>query len=443
MIFNQADNKKIWSIAWPMMLCSLTTPLLGLTDTFLLAHIGSGEHLSAVAIGVSVISMLYWGFGFLRMGTTSLIARNKGQQLKTGQITPEIAANILGRGLLLALVCSVLILLITPFIVRLIVEAMNASPAIAPLCIEYIQIRLFSAPAVLIGYVISGWLIGSQNTRAALAIVITANVINIGLDYVFIAELNMHSRGAAIASVIAEYAAAGLAISILIKAKALDRGLSWPHWFKLSACKELLQLNYHLFVRTLLIVFSLNFFTAQGAALGDNILAANAILLQLALLSAYIMDGFSFAAEALCGESAGRQDAHQFHRYTLQCGAWVSITAIIFSSFYLLAGEAIIHTLSNIDAINRIASDYLPWLVLMPIAGMVAYLFDGVYIGYGSVKAMHLSLWLGLLLVYLPIWWLSQAWQNHGLWLALVCFTAFRGLSLAIYYPRLLTKLDA
>lgn len=443
MIFNQVNSKKIWKIAWPMMLCGLTTPLLGLTDTFLLGHIGSGKHLSAVAIGVSVISVVYWGFGFLRMGTTSLIARNRGQQLKTGLITPENTANILGRGLLLALVCSILILLITPFIAGLIVDAMNASPTIAPLSNDYIQIRLYSAPAVLIGYVISGWLIGSQNTRAALAIVITANVINIGLDYVFIAELNMHSRGAAIASVIAEYAAAGLAISILIKAKALDRGLGWPHWFKLSACKELLQLNYHLFIRTLLILFSLNFFTAQGAALGDNILAANAILLQLALLSAYIMDGFSFAAEALCGESAGRQDARQFHHFTLLCGCWMLITAIIFSCLYALAGELIVHTLSNIEAISSIASDYLPWLVLMPIAGMAGYLFDGVYIGCGSVKVMHLSLWLGLLLVYLPIWWLSQAWQNHGLWLALVCFTAFRGLSLAIYYPRLLTKLNA
>jgi MATE family multidrug resistance protein len=187
----------------------------------------------------------------------------------------------------------------------------------------------------------------------------------------------------------------------------------------------------------------MSFFTAQGAALGDNILAANAILLQLALLSAYIMDGFSFAAEALCGESAGRQDARQFHHFTLLCGCWMLITAIIFSCLYALAGELIVHTLSNIEAISSIASDYLPWLVLMPIAGMAAYLFDGVYIGCGSVKVMHLSLWLGLLLVYLPIWWLSQAWQNHGLWLALVCFTAFRGLSLAIYYPRLLTKLNA
>ena len=184
MIFNQAENKKIWSIAWPMMLCSLTTPLLGLTDTFLLGHFSSGEHLSAVAIGVSVISMLYWGFGFLRMGTTSLIARDRGQQLKTGRMAPEITANILGRGLLLALFCSVLVLLLTPFSAALIVEAMNASTAIAPLSIDYIQVRLYSAPAVLISYVISGWLIGSQNTRAALAIVITANVINLSLIHI-------------------------------------------------------------------------------------------------------------------------------------------------------------------------------------------------------------------------------------------------------------------
>ena len=426
-----------------MMLCSLTTPLLGLTDTFLLGHMASGEHLSAVAIGVSIISILYWGFGFLRMGTTSLIARDRGQQLQSGHIAPETTSNILGRGLFLALSCGVLVLLIAPFSAEFIVEAMNASTTIAPLSIGYIEIRLYSAPAVFISFVISGWLIGSQNTRTALTIVITANIINIVLDYVFIAELNMHSKGAALASVIAEYAAAVLAIIILINAKALSRGLRWSEWFKLSACKALLQLNYHLFIRTLLILFSLNFFTAQGAALGDDVLAANAILLQLALLSAYVMDGFSFAAEALCGESAGRQDARQFHRYTLYCGVWVLVTAIMFSCLYALAGELIIHTLSAINSINRIAIDYLPWLVLMPIAGMAAYLFDGVYIGYGSVKAMHMSLWIGLLVVYLPIWWLSQAWHNHGLWLALVCFTVFRGLSLALYYPRLLNNMDA
>lgn len=443
MTFNQDSNKKIWAIAWPMMLSSLTTPLLGLTDTILLGHIDSGVYLSAVAIGVSIVSLLYWGFGFLRMGTTSLIARDRGQQLKSGILTPENTFNILGRGLLLALFCSAAVMLIAPFMVAHIVEVMNASQTVAPLSVEYIQLRLYSAPAVFISYVISGWLIGSQKTRAALAIVITANVINIGLDYLFIAELNMHSQGAAIASVIAEFAAATLAIAILINSKVLSSHRSWRQWFKLSAFKELLQLNYHLFIRTLLVLFSLSFFTAQGAALGDNILAANAILLQLALLSAYIMDGFSFAAEALCGESAGRQDAKQFHHYTLHCGVWVLITAVIFSCLYLLAGSFIIHVLSNIDSINNIAENYLPWLVLMPIAGMAAYLFDGVYIGCGSVKAMHLSLWLGLLLIYLPLWWLSQNWQNHGLWLALVCFTGFRGLSLAIYYPRLLKKIGA
>ncbi len=440
MFFDLLQRKKIWAIAWPMILGGLSTPLLGLVDTALLGHIESSHYLSAVAVGASVIGLLYWGFGFLRMGTTSLVARQKGRSsFETS--AKDNHEDILYRGLLIALLSSSLPLLASPWLIDSIVAWMNASQAIDQLSVEYIQLRLYSTPAVFITFVITGWLIGAQRTQAALAIALCANLLNIALDLLFIGQLGMNSAGAAIASVLAEYSAAILGLYLISPSLSFRRFYRWQQWLVNHEFRALLQLNYHLFFRTLLVLFSLSFFTAQGAAMGDNIVAANAILLQLVMLSAYVMDGFSFAAEALCGEASGKKDRQAFHWHTLGCGLFVVVTGLLFSCLYFMLGPEIIYLLSNIESINNVAKAMLPWLALMPMVGAVAYLFDGVYIGCGAVKAMHISLWLGILLIYLPLWWLFQPWQNHGLWLALLGFTAFRGLSLAFYYPRLLANI--
>lgn len=448
MTLTRIANRNIWSIAWPMMLTSMSAPLLGLVDTAMLGHLESARYLAAVAIGANVIALLYWSFGFLRMGTTSLVSQSLGRQLLASQqnIVADRSSEtdaVVFRSLIIAAVCGIILALVMPLIVRWVVAFMNASDNIAGLAAEYIRIRLYAAPAVLCTYAIAGWLVGTQRAKGALALVLTSNIINIILDVLFIMGLGLGSHGAALASVIAEYCSLLLGVFIIWRHSKLFNIAHWQHWLKRQAFIQAIAMNGHLLVRTLLLLFALNFFTAQGAAINDNTLAANAILLQLALFSAYVMDGFSYAAEALCGESVGRKNATAFHRYAKICGGWILLTAVVFTAIFSLAGTAIVQWFTNVNPIVEIANQHIIWLVLMPIAGALAYLLDGVFIGAGHTRTMHLAMWLAVVGIFLPIWWLTQSWQNNGLWFAFICFNISRGLSLAYYYPAILKKLNA
>ena len=440
-------NKKVLAIAWPMMLTSMSVPLLGLVDTALLGHLDSARYLAAVAIGANVIGLLYWSFGFLRMGTTSLVAQGLGRfaaaNTQTGVGQPQQIDGIIFRAIVIAVALGFAITVITPPLADWIVTIMNAGAQVDTLAAEYIRIRLISAPAALVTYVISGWLVGVQQPKSALALVLTCNLINIVLDIVFIVGLGMTSAGAALATVIAEYCALVLGLIMLLRLSGVLQFSRWRGWMVANEFWRVMNMNYHLLLRTLLLLFALNFFTAQGAVFGENTLAANAILLQLAMFSAYVMDGFSYAAEALCGQNSGRGRARIFHYYAQICGRWIALTAVVFAALYWLGGGTIVGWFSDVDAITDISDEYLYWLAIMPIAGGLAYLLDGVFIGAGNTRAMHLSMWFSVLGVFLPLWWLTQGWGNHGLWFAFIAFNLARGLSLLIRYRPLLQRVRA
>lgn len=443
-------NRKILAIAWPMMLTSMSSPMLGLVDTALLGHLDSARYLAAVAIGANIIGLLFWGFGFLRMSTTSLVAQSLGRE----QHTPTNVTNkqkvhtafvesdaVIFRAILMAAGLGLILALAAPLLINTIVSLMNASDNVSVLAADYIRIRLYAAPAALITYAISGWLIGTQRAKLALALVLTSNLVNIALDALFILVMDMNSNGAAAASVIAEYCSLLLGIAIIFKHTSIFHSAHWRAWLVKSRFKKAINMNYHLLVRTLLLLFAINFFTAQGALFGDSTLAANAILLQLALLSAYVMDGFSYAAEALCGESVGSRQAARFNQYARLCGLWIIGTAIIFMLLYFFAGNAIINGFSNVKNVTDSAQTHLYWLVMMPLAGAAAYLLDGVFIGAGKTQFMHYTMWLSLA-VFIVFWWSTQSFANHGLWFAFIIFNLSRGLSLAACYPSILRSIN-
>lgn len=426
-------DQKIWAIAWPMMISSMSIPLLGLVDTALLGHLSSPRYLGAVAIGANFIGLLFWSFGFLRMGTTSLVSRSKGQDNETPADSRDA---VIFRSIIVAILASVLVLVVAPSLTPKIVSLMNASNDISPFATEYINIRFLSTPAALITYAISGWLVGIQNTRAALALALTANAINIALDMVFILGLGMQSAGAAWATVIAEYCSLALGGYFLFRHSQFFLWKKWKDWLVLRQFKQMLLLNYHLMIRTLLLLLTFNFFTAQGAATGDNVLAANAILLQLALLSAYVMDGFTYSAEALCGEARGNNNRMLFHHTAVRSGTWILATGVLFSVAFYFFGNDLFPLFSNVAEIINVAREHSVWLVIMPLAGCLAYLLDGVFIGAGDSRAMHFTMWFSTIIVFLPCWWLThEIWGNHGLWFAFVVFNLARGLSLLACYP--------
>jgi len=440
---NDVSTAKVWAIAWPMILSGISIPMLGLVDTALLGHLDNPRFLAAVAIGAHVIAILYLSFSFLRMGTTSLVSQSVGRARNSADIGANGANtdSIIYRTLLIATLFGLILTFTIPWLIDSIIVIMNASENIAGLAAEYIRIRLYSAPAAMMTFAISGWLIGLKKTKAALALILLTNLINIVLDTLFIVVMDMNSAGAAMASVIAEYSGLALGLVFVARNTQLSTLRQWRSWLSLKAYQQILAMNAHLFVRTLLLFFTFNFFTAQGASFSDSVLAANAILLQLVFFSAYVMDGFSYAAEVLCGEATGSRQRKTFIHCVKICAAWLTATALLFSASFLLIGDAIIGLLSDMPDIMLLAKQYMIWLVLMPLVGMLAYLLDGVFVGAGQTRQMHLTMWFSVVIVFLPTWWLTQGWQNHGLWFAFICFNLARGLSLAAVYPALLRKI--
>jgi MATE family multidrug resistance protein len=435
MWLDKATHHKIWALAWPMILSNISVPMLGLVDTAILGHLENASFLSAVAIGVSILSFLYWGFAFLRMGTTGLAAQALGAEQH------DHSRLIVAQSMLLGLALGLALLVASPLLIRLGLNLVPPPDGSYSLAFSYVSIRIFSAPAVLINFAIIGWLIGRQNTRLPLLIVISTNLLNIGLDFWLIIGLDLKSDGAAMATVIAEYAGCGLALLVLRRELSLMPGALDKHRLKqLGDYRQLLAVNQQLFFRTLILLSSIAFFTAQGARQGELTLAANAILLNLLLLMAYGLDGVANAVEALVGDSVGKRQLSTLISYSAHCTLWAGLIAGFFSLLFWLGQPTLITLFTSIEDVQELVSRYYSWLLVLPIICVWAYLLDGIFIGATRTRAMQNCMLLSAGLVYLPCWYLSRDWGNHGLWLSFTAFNAARGISMAACFGWLTHK---
>ncbi|MFC6633915.1 MATE family efflux transporter [Microbulbifer taiwanensis] len=422
---------RVWSLAWPMILSNISVPLLGAVDTAILGHLPSPEYLSGVAIGASVISMLLWAFGFLRMGTTGLVARsNHGGE------------EWLLRALLLALVLGLLLLLLASPLLDHIVRWMNASAAAAPQALAYLQIRLLSAPLALANFALLGFFIGRQDSRAPLFILLAANLLNIALDFLFIVGLGLGARGAAMATVCADICAFLFGLRLLSRvnadiwqsiARQLRRADFFPHR-RPAPWLELLRINGDLFVRTCLLLLTLTFFTAQGAAQGDAVLAANAILLQLLMMTSYALDGFAHATEALVGESVARKSPRLFHSTVRTASVLALGSAAAVTLLLLLGRTPILELFTEIESVLEQGRQVYWWLCALPLLAVWSYQLDGVFIGAGKSRQMRDTMFVATVLVFFPAWSLTRSWGNHGVWFSLFLWIGARSLGLLIYY---------
>ena len=422
-------DRRIWGIAWPAIISNISIPLLGLVDAAILGHLENASFLGAVAIGAALLSFLYWGFSFLRMGTTGLVARASGAGDQAG------AFLVLVQSVVLALVLAALVIALHPLWLGLGLSLMNPQPELVPMADSYARIRIASAPAVLVTYAVVGWFIGRQDTRWPMAIVVLTNVANIGLDFLFIIGLGMNSDGAAVATVISEYL--GLAVAVLVVRRNVAAGawrearmqlLDWP------AYRKLLRSNRHLFVRTVCLLASFAFFTAMGDKFGGEVLAANTLLLHLLMLAAYGLDGFAFAAEGLAGTALGARDLRAFGRAVRRCALWCYGTAALVSLAFALFHTVLIPVLTGLQPVRDVMFDHILWLIALPLLAAPSYLLDGVFIGSAETRPMMVTMLISAGLVYLPTWYLTRGLENHGLWLAFTCFNGARGLGLWLWY---------
>lgn len=419
-----ATDRRLWALAWPLMLTNLTVPLLGLVDTAVLGHLDSPEYLGAVAVGANLFSILYWTFGFMRMGTTGLAAQAWGQRNAFAQVA------LLLRSLLLAVGIGLLLIVFHQPLIALGLHLMNPSPAVAELAAEYASIRIWSAPAVLCQYTLVGWLIGTQFPRGPMVMLIIANGINIALDVFFVSVLGWNSRGVAMATVIAEYGATAIGIVIVLSRMPDGQRLTRELFGQLADYLKILQVNRYIMVRTIALLLVLAFFTAQGARQGDTILAANAVLITFLLLISNALDGFANAAEALIGEAVGRGSRRRFRLVFRTALRWSLWGALALTIGFVLGGRWLISLLTGIEEVRTTAWQYLPWLWLLPFASVWGFLLDGIFIGATRTRDMQNTMLFSALLVFLPAWWLTTGWGNHGLWFSLISLMLARAASM-------------
>jgi len=419
-------DRRIWALAAPIMLSNTTVPLLGLVDTGVMGHLPGPEYLGAVGLGTTVFNFIFWGFGFLRMGTTGLVAQAYGRGDREGLRALLLQAGALG------LILALSLLLLSPLIEWLMLYLLDGSEQVLALLGQYFRIRIWAAPATLMSYVLIGWFVGMQNTRATLAVMVLANSVNIALDLLFVVGLDWKIEGVAAASVVAQYA--GVALGLLLTRGLLRRahalgGWPWQALVDWPAIRKLLAVNGDIMIRTLSLLFAFAFFSRQSAVLGDDVLAANTVLLNFIMLMAFALDAFAHAAEALVGRMLGAEDRDGLRWTFWRTGVWSALFAAVFALAYALAGGLLIDTLTSIASVRELARVYLPWLVIAPLLSVWSYWLDGVYIGATRSRDMRNTMLLSLA-IFLGLWWLSLPLANHGLWLAFMAFMLARAASM-------------
>ena len=429
---DQLTHGRVFAIAGPAMLANLTTPLLGIVATGVIGQLGEAHLLGGVAMASVVFDCMFWLFGFLRMSTVALTAQALGAD------NPLEVRATLARGLLIAILSSAVLLIVQKPLAAITFDLMGASGPVTEAARLYFGVRLWSSPFLLANYALLGWLIGQARTGWALAIQIAINLVNIAATVVLVIGLKQDVAGAAHAAIIAE--ACGLVFGLTLAARMLGRaGFRIPRavLFERAKLTRMMAINRDIFIRTLALTGAFLFFTAQGAREGDVVLAANAVLNNFALIGSFFLDGLATAAEQLSGYSLGVRDRTRFLRTTKLVLGWSMVFAIAVALALALSGPALIDLMTASADVREAARTFMWLATLAPVCGVMAYAFDGIYIGATWARDMR-NLMLASLALYFAAWAALRPLGNHGLWLALLIFLLARGCFQALRYRALL-----
>ncbi|MCG5236450.1 MATE family efflux transporter [Xanthobacter oligotrophicus] len=426
----RVTHRRVLAIALPMTVAHLTTPLLGIVDAAVVGRLGDAALLGGVALAAVIFDMLFWVFGFLRMGTVGLAAQAVGRRDGVEE------RAVLARALLLAGALGLVLIALQAPIAYAALGLAGASEEVNAAVRAYYAVRIFAAPFTLANYVVLGWLVGLGRTGRALALQVGMNLLNMVLTAGLVLGGGWGVTGAAAGTLMAEIAgtAAGLLLCLrmLGGAVALPRGVL----FNRARLAESFLLNRDIMIRTAALMFAFSFFAAQGARAGDVTLAANAVLQNMVMVAAYFLDGFATAAEQICGAAVGGRRRADFSTGVRLCLIWGLVFALVACALYLAIGPAIVDAMTTSEEVRAAARDFLIYAALLPVAGVAAYAFDGVYIGALWSRDMR-NLMLCALAVYLAAWWGLRGLGNHGLWLAFLAFLIARGAFQALRLPAL------
>lgn len=426
-------SRQVFAIAGPAMVANLTTPLIGVVSTTAIGRLDDAALLGGVAMASVIFDCLFWLFGFLRMSTLAFTAQALGADETREQTV------ILVRGFIVAgLIGTALIALQLP-LAALLFDLMGGSAGVTTAAKTYFMIRIWSSPVVLANYVILGWLVGQARATPALALQVVINLINMAATMLLVLVYDAGIAGAAIAALVSE--TIGLLLGVVVCRRFATGGFGVPRatLFDRTRLMRLLAVNSDIMIRTAALITAFLFFTAKGARAGDVTLAANSVLNNFLLVSAFFLDGLANAAQQLCGRTYGARDARGFADSTRLVLSWGIGFALVVAVLFALSGPKLIDVMTASEEVRRAARDFLPFVIAAPLPGVFAFGFDGIYVGATWAREMR-NLMLASLAIFLGAWWALQSLGNTGLWCALIAFYVARGGLQGARYPALYRK---
>ncbi len=427
---DRLTSRTVLTIAVPMAIANVSAPLTGAIDTAVIGQTGQAHLIGAVALGSTIFTLIYWGFGFLKIGTAALTAQASGRQ------EPAEIASSLARALLIALAVGLALILLQRPIAKAVFWFLEGSEAVEREARILYDIRIWSAPAALANYALTGWFLGLRRAGTALMLQIGLNLCNTVLNFVFVLGLGWGVAGVAAGTVIAEWSAAlaGLLIAWRLTRTALPRRADVLDTARL---KRLFAVNRDVLIRTFCLLAAFTFFTAEGARMGDVTLAANAVLMHFFLISAYLLEGFESAAQTLVGQAVGAGQRQRYRKAVWLTTLWSGAVAFAIAALIWLSSPFVFRIMTTAEDVRGLAAVYLPWAALTPIAGFAAFQLDGIFIGATRTADMR-NMMIVSLAAYFAAWAvLTGPFGNHGLWAAMIVFFVVRAFTLLVRLPAL------
>lgn len=429
-------NRRILRIAIPSIVSNITVPLLGLVDVTIVGHMGNTAFIGAIAVGGMLFNILYWNFGFLRMGTSGLTSQAYGRKDRDSEM--KVLTQALGVGL----ISAGIILMIQYPVERLAFHLLSTSAEVEAYAIRYFRVCVWGAPAVLMMYGFKGWFIGMQNSRFPMYIAIAVNCINILCSLCLVFLLGMKVEGVAWGTVIAEWSGLLMAVVLWLKYYGyLRERFTFKGSLRLVAMKHFFSVNRDIFLRTVCLIAVTTFFTSTGARQGDTILAVNTLLMQLFTLFSYIMDGFAYAGEALVGRYIGACNVKELRHAVHNLFGWGAGLSLLFTLLYGMGGEQFLKLLTGEEEVIQEAGRYFYWALAIPLVGFAAFLWDGILIGATATRQMLWSMIIASGTFFLLYYVFSGKADNHILWLAFLVYLGLRGL-LQTYWGQIIFSPD-
>jgi MATE family multidrug resistance protein len=424
-------HKRVLKLAVPLVLSNATVPILGAVDLGVVGQLGEAAPIGAVGLGAIILTTVFWIFGFLRMGTVGLVGQAAG-----ARDAAEVSL-ILTRALLIAVGAGLVLIILQSLVFTAALAMSDASPEVEDLTRSYLAIRIWTAPAAIAIYALTGWLVAMERTSGVFWVQLVMNSVNILLSVIFVLWLDMGVQGVALGTVIAEILGAALALYLCRSAFQHPDWRKWSQVFDRAKLIRMALLNSDILIRSALLMIIFSSFVFMGTRFGDVTLAANEVLMQFMYITAYAMDGFAFAAETLIARAMGRGDPSRVRRSAMMTGFWGAVVCVVTAITFAIIGPWLIDVMAKATDVQSVARTYLPWMVAAPLIGCVAWMMDGIFIGATQSRDMRNMMVVSFVIYWIAVWGLMPIWGNHGLWAALLISFLARGVTLSLRYPAL------